>query len=388
MAPIDAGARYLVLSDMHFGTPESSINTSTFSDGLVNYIVDSAPWEKIILTGDLLDVNLATFTKAIEGGAWPDLKKPLLGFRGFLKALDERAQQRTGKGLPSVAKGWVYTPGNHDYKVLDLLATTAGFVAVLTAGGNLRSANLPLQSCRWSGLESFFAGIFVSFGAQGQVVVEYPDHQLDFAVQTAEGEKQESMVLTHGHYLDPSQTRGNDLSACLSGVAAGPDLASAVRTFFVKTAQYQALANAVSYTPSTIHLVNSIVGPGSWGSKLDNFVHWLKGLPLRLLYGGERRRGEPISDGQLQNIDAYLTLFRGYAHVPRWFVFGHTHRQAMGKTKGLGVEVYNAGSCYPENGKQITFAQIDTATNGTPIVQLRWIDDAGQVKPCQPPGNL
>src|SRR5216684_3852522 len=93
--------RFLVLSDMHFGTPESSINDARYNEALVAHIVARGPWKEIIFTGDLLDVNLSTLTRAIEGGTWPGLGVPLLGFRGFLEALDRkmRASERRIRDL-------------------------------------------------------------------------------------------------------------------------------------------------------------------------------------------------------------------------------------------------------------------------------------------------
>jgi UDP-2,3-diacylglucosamine pyrophosphatase LpxH len=378
--PANAAGRYLVLSDMHFGTPESKINDASCRDALVAHMVAQAPWKEIVLTGDLLDVNLATFKRAIEGGKFEDLKDPLFGFRELLTALDRRMRDRSGTGLAALAEAWVYTPGNHDYKVWDMLSTHVAFEEVLKSGSSLSSYPSPLQSYRWSGLASFFGGLFQPFGVHDRVAVEYPDHVVEFSIAGGREVEKARMVLTHGHYLDKSQTLWSDLNARLGPELEPEALAEAIRDVFIKTAQYQALANAVSYTLSTRQLVSGAVGPGGWGSRLEKFLHWLRGLPLRLLFGAEKRRGEPLSADQLERIETYLTRFRGYGEVPRWFVFGHTHRQAQGQTPNLRVQAYNAGSCYPEGDKMITFAEIEVGATGAPEVRLRWVDGNGEVK--------
>jgi hypothetical protein len=254
MTERNAAGRYLVLSDMHFGTPESKINDAACRDALVAHLAAQAPWKEIVLTGDLLDVNLATFKRAIEGGKFEDLEDPLFGFREFLGALDRRMRDRSGTGLAGLAEAWVYTPGNHDYKVWDLLSTRVAFEDVLTSGATLASFPSPLQSHRWTGLASFFGGLFQPFGVHERVSVEYPDHVVEFAIAGGQGIEKARMVLTHGHYLDRSQTLGNDLNDRLGRELDPEALALAVRTVFIKTAQYQSLANAVSYTLSARQL--------------------------------------------------------------------------------------------------------------------------------------
>ena len=90
----DMKARYLVLSDMHFGTPESSINDIRFNSALIKYMVSRAPWEEIVLIGDLLDINLSTFTRSIEGTTGEGQDKPLFGFQKFIEALDSLMKQK------------------------------------------------------------------------------------------------------------------------------------------------------------------------------------------------------------------------------------------------------------------------------------------------------
>ena len=366
-------SRYLVLSDMHFGTPDSSINDPRFSAPLIEYITSRVPWDEIIFAGDLLDINLATFTRAIEGGQYPALVAPLFGFRQFVQALDARMKQGApGKGLPDVAKRWIYLPGNHDYKVWDMLATKIVCEDVLAGGKPMGSVPTPLMKYRWTGDESFFSGIFRRYGVNDRVIVEYPNHEIAFGA--------EQMVLTHGHYLDAKQTRLNDLSDHLRNATTPEEIRKAVRAIFIETAQYQSLANAVSFTRSTRSIVNVLFGPDNWLNKLKKFLNRAGGWLIRLLFPTEGTKGQQITPRHLSNIDFYLERFCGYPSIPRWFIFGHTHRQDGGKTSALGVSVYNAGSCYLDRGMPVTFIDVETDAAGNPNIQLMRITKNGKVE--------
>lgn len=373
-----AGDRYLILSDMHFGTSESQINEQAPRDGLMAYMVDNAPWKEIVFTGDLLDVNLSTFRLALEGGQHQDEAKPLFGFQQLLAELDQRMKAQSGAGLEDLADRWVYTPGNHDYKVWDILSTHVAFEDVLVRGAALSSFPGPLQAGSWSGLESFFGGLFRSFGIEERVLVEYPDHIIDLAGK-GESTPASRLLLTHGHYLDKSQTLWNDIGERLGESVDVSELPKRRRALFIKTAQYQAVANAVSYTLRMRQVVSGAVGPQGLGSKLWRVVHWLSSLPLRLFFGAERRRGERLDYAQLRRIEVYVARFRGHSEPPRWFVFGHTHRQGEGITPKLRIRAINSGSCYPDEGAMITFAVIVSGENAAPLVHLRRVDGQGTV---------
>ncbi|HEX7623501.1 MAG TPA: hypothetical protein VF400_08020, partial [Anaeromyxobacteraceae bacterium] len=210
-----------------------------------------------------------------------------------------------------------------------------------------------------------FAGIFQPFGVQARVQVEYPNHEVAFGPEAAK------MVFTHGHYLDPSQTRGHDLTDNLRGVTTPAEVRAVVRKIVIATAQYQTVAHAVSFTEDTTRIVNDLVGPDGWLNKLRtvsaNLATWL----LRSLFGRDGSlQGNALSGRQLSNIDYYLERFCSYEPLPRWFVFGHTHRQGRGKTSRLGIEVYNAGSCYPDRGRPVTFLEVEADGAGAPRVRL------------------
>jgi UDP-2,3-diacylglucosamine pyrophosphatase LpxH len=370
--------RYLVLSDAHFGTPESSVNTAAYAAALVEHTAEGAPWEEIVLAGDLLDVNLSTLTRSIEGGACRDVSTRLFGFRHFLEALHAAMRARDpAKGLADLARRWVYIPGNHDYKIWDMLSTKVACEDVLRDGQRMGAIPTPLRQHTWTGLESFFAGIFRPFDAQDRVIVTYPNHEA-----VIDGDL---VLFTHGHYLDPSQTRWNDLHAEVSAATSAADRRKRVRRIFIETAQYQSVANAVSFTRSTRRVVSDLVGPEGALDKLRKLLMRVGGWILRLLFLGDRRRRRSMSRKQLLSIESYVTHFCARPRSPRWFVFGHTHRQDLGRTPSLGIEVFNAGSFYPDRGMPMTFLEIEAAPGASPRITLMCVDASGKVGPSNAP---
>lgn len=370
----DANTRYLVLSDVHFGTPESSINDTRYHSALIGYIASRAPWKEIVFAGDLLDVNLSTLTQAIEGGTGKGLQTSLFGFRQFLQALDTRMKQSApNKNLKDLAEKWIYVPGNHDYKIWDVLSTRVVLEDVLASGHQIGFVPTPLMRYRWTGDEVFFAGIFRSFGVAERVIVEYPNHEICF------GPERETMVLTHGHYLDALQTRGNDLSKQFRHATTSEEVAKVVRRVFIETAQYQTAANAVSFTYGTRHLMSGLVGPGGWSTIPTELFKRIGEWLLTFFYHGEALKGERLSPKQLLNIEYYVERFCGYEQPPRWFIFGHTHHQGSGKTDRMGIAAYNAGSCYFDRGLPVTFAEIETDADGKPRIHLMCVDQSGNV---------
>lgn len=361
-------SRYLVITDMHFGTPESAVNDAPCRGALIGHLVAAGPWDEVVLAGDILDANLSTFQRSIEG----DAAGTLCGLRRFLAEL--HAAARPKNGLPGIAKRWIYVPGNHDYKVWDILASRVAFEDPIAAGEVFgEKVKLPLQRYAWRGAEAFLSGLWkgADFDASASVTVEYPDHRIAFGTS--------DLVVTHGHYLDASQTRFNDLSECLPpGISPG-DAAEVVRRIVIETAQYQTVASAMSFRRDTKNLVDALFGPAGLGNRLHKLLSsvgaWLASLSFR----PEGKRGAALSPGLLRNVDAYLEHFsppRGPVRPVRWLVFGHTHAQGGPRSTLRGVEVWNAGSCYPDDGKAITFAQVEAEAAG-PRVELKGIARRG-----------
>lgn len=366
--------RWLVLTDMHFGLGESSINDPALHEPLAAWIAKGPAWEEIVLGGDLLDANLSTCTRAIEGGRYPDVSGSLLGFRDFLAKVDEAARREGKGGLAEVAGRWIYVPGNHDYRIWDLLAAQVAFEDVVARGATLGTVPMPLASWRWDGEASFFSGLFRRFGIERRVIVTYPNHEIPFGLHG-------TLLCTHGHYLDPSQTGWNDLAACLRG-ADGPTAERIVRRIVVETAQYQVLANAVSFTRAARQLVDDVAGPLGLVNRLRRIVaaarEWLVGLLFR---SEGKLRGDTLSPGLLANAEVYAERFRGASPLPRWLVFGHTHRQGRARAPSLDLDVVNAGSCFPDRGLPITFVTIEADAAGRPDVRLMCVDAKGRVRP-------
>lgn len=371
--------RYLVISDAHFGTPESSINDPRLAKSLVAYIAAQGPWEEIVFTGDLLDVNLATFTRSIEGGKYPDISVELLGFREFLRALDAELRRTKGLGLASLTQRWVYIPGNHDYKVWDMLATKIVCEDVLAAGDPMGTIKTPLKQHRWDGDRSFFAGIYKPFNAAGQVTVTYPNYEIP------SGSTSPTVVLTHGHYLDPSQTWGHSLHKELSGVADTQAEAKIVRAIVIDCAQYQTLANAVSFTKRSRKIINALFGPAGLKELVKAVITQVAAWLLRLAFVTRGTRGKRISGTVLRNIEQYLRRFTPYLHPPKCFVFGHTHRQDSAKLPEIGTAVFNVGSFYPDRGMPITFGEIHISGESDARVSLMCVDANGDVRETRPP---
>lgn len=225
---------------------------------------------------------------------------------------------------------------------------------------------------KWTGEETFFAGIFRPYCAQGQVVVEYPNHEISF--------HQEKMVLTHGHYLDAKQTRFNDLLDHFCSSKTPEEIRKARRRIFIETAQYQTVANAISFTMDMRGLANVMLGPDAFGNKIKKLYNQIGNRLLIMFFPSEGRKGKRLSPKQLLNMRYYLEQFCQYAKPPRWFIFGHTHHQGREKASDLGVEVYNAGSCYSDRGIPMTFIEIETDTKGMPIIRFMCVDQNGKVK--------
>lgn len=199
--------RFLVLTDMHFGTSDTNINKNGCRAALVDYIVREGPWDEIVLAGDILDANLSSLRNAIEGSD-PGDPTVIVGFRQFLEEIHRKGMEdhQPALGLEDVAARWVYVPGNHDYKIWDILSTAVAFENVLARGCVLVKTKMPLKRGVWRGKRAFLSGVFVKHGeydASDNLRVSYPDHQIRFG--------NELMLITHGHYLDRKQTRFTQL---------------------------------------------------------------------------------------------------------------------------------------------------------------------------------
>jgi len=353
--------KYLVLSDLHFGTNQTSMNNQAVVKGLEEYIENNGPWESVIFSGDLLDLNLSIFKYSIEGRKKNE--PAICGFRDFITGLYKHVVKPASK--LSVAN-WVYIPGNHDYAIWNMLSTKEMCMDVLARGESLKPG--PKMEGKWKGNEAFISGIFPQ-EVREKVSIEYPDYVIPF------GNNNGKIIVTHGHYLDFKQTFFNNLDK----LTKEEEIKEKVRSIFIETAQYQTLAQAVSYTPGKRTIFDHLFGPNNPLAILEYVAHNIFNAPLR---------GKPIDEDLLRAIEIYLGRFRNYAPLPDYFIFGHTHspgKASTGKIKKgrlydtKDINIFNAGSFFPGNGIAGSFVTIETTDDNEPVIEIWSIDKNGNI---------
>jgi UDP-2,3-diacylglucosamine pyrophosphatase LpxH len=345
-------AKRVIFSDLHFGDPACSLRRKPVTMGLRSFLAGLGTIDEMIFAGDLLDANIASLTQAIEGkkgsGSWPKQ----IGFRQWLAYLLEESAPVVGQ--------IVYIPGNHDYIIWNILSTDEAFVQPISQGEVPK--NLPLKEETFP--KPFIRGIAPP-KMRDHFVVEYPDYSFDLAGR--------SVLVTHGHYLDEKQTLFKNLEALIEHE--NGDEAKAVRNFFKFTAQYQVLANAVSFMKGSREFVDKV------HKKLSDFVDWFD------IIG--KLRNKPIDGKMLEAIEMYLYYFR--KKNPDVFIFGHTHEAAhttTGSRKGGGkrlinkdIDVWNDGGFIEnQNGKAGTFVVTDDNQNPDAQIKLYEVNTKGSVR--------
>lgn len=339
----------VIFSDLHFGDPLCSLRRKQVTQGLRSFLQGLGRIDEIILAGDILDANISSLTKAIEGlkgtGTWPKQ----IGFRAWLSYLLEDGRVDVRRTM--------YVPGNHDYIIWNILSTEKAFVQPISNGQV--PTELPLMEAVFS--KPFIRGV-APFSMQDKFSVIYPDYEFNLAGQ--------SVLVTHGHYLDELQTLMRNLTKLVRNE--GGNEARAVRKFFIGTAQYQAVANAVSYLKGNREFV-------------DKTHKALSGLID--IFG--KLRNQPINVKMLRAIEMYLLYFR--KKRPDVFIFGHTHEPGRKSTRALGhenrliqknIDVWNDGSFIEDKGLGRAGSFIVTNDNpesGSPI-KLYEVDLQGNVK--------
>ncbi len=344
-------AKRVIFSDLHFGDPTCSLSRQAVALGLRSFLSGLGPVEDLILAGDILDANISTLTRAIEGrkdsGSWPRQ----VGLRYWLSDLFDNGKfdvQRI-----------IYLPGNHDYIIWNILSTNKAFVDPISLGQT--PTNLPMT-------EGTFPQPFVRGVAPERVrdrfSVSYPDYEYQLNGR--------SVLVTHGHYLDESQSLFRSLAGFV-GKTKG-NRAAAVKGFFEATAQYQAVANAVSFMRN-------------WR---EGVLRIYKGVASLFNVVG-KLRGQPIDAKMLEAIEMYLYYFR--EKQPDVFIFGHTHEPGHTDTLAFGrqkakrliqktIDVWNDGSFLnpPSKRQAGTFIVTDdNPTSGGPI-RLLEVDSKGNVE--------
>jgi UDP-2,3-diacylglucosamine pyrophosphatase LpxH len=343
-------AKRVIFSDLHFGDKMCSLSSKSVALGLRSFLWGLGPLKELILAGDILDANISSLTRAIEGrkssGSWPRQ----MGFRQWLSHLFEDSKFDVER--------IVYIPGNHDYIIWNILSTNEVFVDPISQGKV--PTNLPLTEGTF--LQPFIRGVSPE-NVRDRFCVLYPDHEFDLAGH--------SVLVTHGHYLDEQQTLFKNLDALIRKEDGNKK--KAIRKFFIGTAQYQAVANAVSYLKDTREFVEKAYK--SISSIFDAIG---------------KLRNKPIDVKMLRAIEMYLYYFRN--KQPDVFIFGHTHKAGCSNTDSLGnrggkrlvpknIEIWNDGSFLgtPSKRQAGTFIVTDDSPSGGPPIALFKIDYEGAV---------
>jgi UDP-2,3-diacylglucosamine pyrophosphatase LpxH len=344
-------AKRIIFSDLHFGDPSCSLSCQPVALGLRSFLWSLGTVEDLILAGDILDANISSLTRAIEGKKSPGTWPKQIGFRHWLAHLFEDNKFD--------AKRIVYIPGNHDYIIWNILSTNEVFVDPISQGKV--PTNLPLSEGKFP--QPFIRGVAPE-EVRDRFSVVYPDYEFELAGRF--------VLVTHGHYLDEQQTLFRNLSALVR--AEKGNKKEAVRKFFIGTAQYQAVANAVSYLKGTREFVEKAYK--SISSIFDAIG---------------KLRNKPIDVNMLKAIEMYLCYFRN--KEPDVFVFGHTHEAGHTSTKVLvsdtakrlipkDIEVWNDGSFLYSGSKRLagTFVVTDDEPVAGGPIRLFEVDSKGNVK--------
>jgi predicted phosphodiesterase len=343
-------AKRVIFSDLHFGDPACSLSSQPVALGLRSFLWGLGDVRELILAGDIPDANISSLHTAIEGrngsGPWPKQ----MGFRQWLSFLFENDKF----GVESI----ICIPGNHDYIIWNILSTNKAFVDPISQGNTPTS--LPLMEDKF--VQPFIRGV-APLKVRDRFIVTYPDYEFDLSGR--------SVLVIHGHYLDEQQTLFRSLEKLIQ---AEDDKKEAIRKLFIGTAQYEVVANAVSFMKNSRDLVDKAYKSLSW------FFDAIGGS-----------RGTPIDATTLHAVEVYLFYLRN--KQPDVYIFGHTHKAGHANTKTLGpdkakrllpedVEVWNDGSFLgsPSNGQAGTFIVTDdNPTTGAPI-RLLEVDSKGNVK--------
>jgi UDP-2,3-diacylglucosamine pyrophosphatase LpxH len=286
--------RLIIISDLHFGVPETSINDRDVRRVVIESIRSLLPVERIILLGDIFDLNLARLGDSIDGRSSPGSK--VIGFRQFLK-------ECLAKGIKDLQ--WIYIPGNHDYDTFDVPARLDGM--------NRRFVKKTDEKIMYWTPRPWEGGNIAPEELRGNFLIQYPHRWEKIGTKY--------ILLTHGHYLDPSQTMGKKIGELdrQGGIPADK--------FFTLCAQYQSLTRAISYQGETIKFFGNLYG--AWTSVSSIVEEIIK-------YGTMGLWRHKALDTQLQK--AALSYVRHFGpigkpqeadEIPDAMIFGHTHREGM-----------------------------------------------------------
>lgn len=348
-------AKRVIFSDIHFGDRQCSLSSQSVALGLRSFLWELGTIDELILAGDILDANISSLTTAIEGkknsGPWPKQ----LGFRQWLSHLFEDSNFDVAR--------IVYIPGNHDYIIWNILSTNEAFVVPISEGK--APISLPLMQGTFS---KPFIGGTAPARIRDRFQVIYPEYEFALAGR--------QVLVTHGHYLDEQQTLFKHLEELIR-IEHG-NRQEAIRKFFIGTAQYQVLANAVSFMKASRTFVEKAYKGVSAVFDAINVLG--------------RLRDQPIDTNLLKAVEGYLYYFRG-KEAPDVFVFGHTHNSGHASTSTLSqskgkrlinktIDVWNTGCFLGSRSTRPagTFILIDDDPAVKDPIRLLQVDSKGNVK--------
>ena len=308
----------VVFSDLHFGDPRSLAHRAETLDALTARLRAYRPVRRIVLLGDILDLQIGNWSGAVEG-LGPEGR---IGFRHFLN----RAVEASG------ATAVHYVPGNHDHRVFDYLSIERHLFRKLASGGRLSGKVSYYRSFR----ETFLSGILANRETRLEVV--YPHLTLRLGTRR--------LVLAHGHFLDRSQGLGVDCVKAFAGVDRRDSrtVARVRARFFRRVGLYQSIIDGGA--------VNRNVRDGLYGRT----VRWLDSVASV----ARRARRRRMDDRLKKNILAYIDFCCRRGRTDG-FIFGHTHRPGaavLPRPSGAPLLTWNCGTFLDEgspSGRPGTF---------------------------------
>ena len=304
-------AQSVVVSDLHFGDPRCTLHSMRVARAFTGRLREFAPLHEIILLGDILDLQLANWAQAMEGRIMDSPRNRAVGFRYFLNFLLEET------GVRSV----VYVPGNHDYKIFDYHSVERYLLAPLRNGRKLPGKISFFRTFQ----NSFLQGILTVPGARIRVV--YPH----YAVKIGKSR----IILTHGHFFDPSQAFSHEIGKVFSGSSglSAEQIRKLRHAYFRRVSLYQNVVSGFSLKKELRQMFSALYEP------FTSIQHRLR----------HRARKTFLTPATLRSIDSYIRYCCRRMKVDA-VIFGHTHHAGSATlAHGPVKHVWNAGTFLRES---------------------------------------
>jgi UDP-2,3-diacylglucosamine pyrophosphatase LpxH len=282
------------------------------AEALAYELRECSPLSEIIFLGDILDLQLANWAQAIEGRFLAGPRKRAPGFRHFINFLLDR----TG------ARSIIYLPGNHDYKIFDYHSIERFLIAPLRAGKKLSGRVSFFRSFP----DSFLSGLISARNVK--IRVAYPHVALN-----ANGRH---LVLTHGHFFDPSQAFQHEIGKVFRsarGLSAA-DIRKKRHAYFSRVSLYQNVMSGLAIRKELRRAFSSLYEP-------------LTSVQQRLRPQSRRKVATP---GMVDAMRYYLQFCCRRRNVAG-LIFGHTHRAGQMKVEGDGLRIWNTGTFLRESSR-------------------------------------